>query len=204
MIIGIGNNIKNTEKKELKNYFKRKGYFVFDCDDYLNKQKVLSTYEKKKLLDKKIKELLTEKKLVIDYTNLEHYQDYLDLCDYIINITCMTSTGDIGIERCEKYIIYNSPKETFSSLDASINSSIKPEKFLSFVAALLSSSNSSALLIISIRPSPNSAAICIAWDNVLSPIDLLGWFIILLSLISSYGLFITLKYAIISLISRLS
>lgn len=120
MIIGIGNNIKNTEKKELKNYFKRKGYFVFDCDDYLNKQKVLSTYEKKKLLDKKIKELLTEKKLVIDYTNLEHYQDYLDLCDYIINITCMTSTGDIGIERCEKYIIYNSPKEKYYDLSLNL------------------------------------------------------------------------------------
>jgi glycosyltransferase involved in cell wall biosynthesis len=120
MIIGIGNNIKNNEKKKLKNYFKRNGYFVFDCDDYLNKLKVLSNYEKKIILDKKIKELLTEKKLIIDYTNLEHYQDYLDLCDYIINITCMTSTSDIGIERCEKYIIYNSSKEKYYDLSLNL------------------------------------------------------------------------------------
>lgn len=118
MKIGIGNNITKEGKNNLKKYFKQKGYKYLDCDEFLKSSTKI--YCEKQKLDNEVEKYLKYDKAVIDYTKLEYYGDYVNKCDYIINITSATTSGNLGVERSERFITYNCPKEKYYHLNINL------------------------------------------------------------------------------------
>lgn len=112
MVIGIGNNYTKEGKKILKEYFEKKNYLFVDCDKVVDKIKM--DFENKNKLDKYIrKNIELVKDIVIDFNNLYNYKDYVDLCDYVIDINHNHLINEIGVNRTENRIIVYSPENKY-------------------------------------------------------------------------------------------
>ncbi|MBR5227939.1 MAG: glycosyltransferase family 2 protein [Clostridia bacterium] len=119
MIIGIGNNNTIKGKEKIKKYFNEKNYLVLDIDGLTNNQ--ILTLNNKKTIDKIITDSTKEHNVVIDLKNISDYKDYLDLCDYIIEINHNNKINEIGVERTEPCIIQYNPEITYYNLSLNIN-----------------------------------------------------------------------------------
>ncbi len=109
MIIGVGNNYNKEGKRLIKEFISDKKYQYINCDELIDSMEF--NINTKGYLDTKLKEVLnTSHNVLIDFTNLYEYKDYVDLCDYIIDINHIKQPNELGIERNEFETIKYSPE----------------------------------------------------------------------------------------------
>ena len=98
MIIGIGNNSKKDGKIQIRKYFLKKGYYVLDCNALIDEVE-LNLFNKNDLDEIIANAIHQNEKLVIDFTNIGEYKDYLDLCDFIIDVNYNHVDTTLGLHR---------------------------------------------------------------------------------------------------------
>ena len=110
--------------------------------------------------------------------------------------SCFSGSSPLSVKYW-RYPVFSrisaSSSDTEISADISVSSSIISQKLRSRTAARDKAANSSARFITSKRDMPSSAAICAAFDMVVSPIPRFGSFIILRRRKSSLLLFTSCK-----------